>query len=163
VEGGGPPNKKQALNRSDSVQHETTAAEPAKSSKKDKERNPGAPVGKPDTDAEFLKAVASTKKGKRTEDAFDREFNNLRISKPIPEDAERQQRDDDEEWRKFTDFGDDAGLRGNFMVVMEMNVYRSDEQGSSAPARMGTGLRNKELPEGWRDKPNFKKFKKVCL
>jgi hypothetical protein len=158
VEGGERPKKKLALDHFDSTQHTTTTAEEAKSEKKDKERNPGAPVGKPDTDVEFLKAVASTKKGKRTEDVFDREFNNLRISKPKPEDAKRQQEDEEEEWRKFTDFGDDGGLKGNFMVVMEMSVYRSD--GNSAPR---SGLRDKELPEEWRDKPNFKKFKKVRL
>ncbi|KAF7760865.1 hypothetical protein Agabi119p4_10274 [Agaricus bisporus var. burnettii] len=159
AEGDEPPRKKQALNNSESAQHEATTSEPPKSNKKDKERDPGAPVGKPDTDAGFLKAVASTKKGKRTEDAFDREFNKLRISKPKPEDVQRQERDEEEEWRKFTDFGDDADLRGNFMVVMEMNVYRNDE-GGSTPVGMGRGTRNKELPEEWRDKPNFKKFKK---
>ena len=41
-----------------------------------------------DTDAAFLQALASTKRGKRREDDFDREFNNLRISKPeIGQDA----------------------------------------------------------------------------
>jgi len=44
--------------------------------------NKGAAPGKPDTDPSFLRAIASTKRGKKTEDEFDREFNKLRIAKP---------------------------------------------------------------------------------
>ncbi|KAH9939682.1 uncharacterized protein BXZ73DRAFT_43644 [Epithele typhae] len=56
-----------------------------------------------DKDVAFLKAVASTKRGKKTEDTFDREFNNLRISRPDLE-YERQ----DEEWKILEEFGDDG-------------------------------------------------------
>lgn len=44
-------------------------------------------LGEPDTDTHFLTALTSMKKGKKNEDSFDREFNNLRISKP---DIERE-------------------------------------------------------------------------
>jgi len=108
----------------------------------------GAPIGKPDTDAAFLKAIASTKRGKKTEDAFDREFNKLKISKP---DLDRP--DPEEEWKVLADFGDDSGLRGNFMVVVEMDVYKKDD---SARNSRSTN------PE-WNGKPNFKKFKKVSV
>ncbi|KAF9445795.1 hypothetical protein P691DRAFT_251672 [Macrolepiota fuliginosa MF-IS2] len=165
-EGAEPARKRQALENVNSVERTTaTTAIPVtkspKSSTAQKEKQPGAPVGKPDTDAEFLKAVASTKKGKRTEDVFDREFNNLRISKPrLREVNEEGQRE--EEWRKFTDFGDDAGLRGNFMVVMEMSIFRKEkkrggEDGEEETEQVGAG---KEVLEQWKDKPNFKKFKK---
>lgn len=165
-----PVRKRQALEDVNSVERSSATATTGslnKSSPKSnkKERNLGAPVGKPDTDVEFLKAVASTKKGKRAEDAFDREFNNLRISKPkLGEVDEERQREEEEEWRRFTDFGDDAGLRGNFMVVMEMDVFRREKGGEVGTGeRTGQAGKEREVPEQWRDKPNFKKFKKVRL
>ena len=109
--------------------------------KKDKQ---GAAPGKPDTDAAFLKAIASTKRGKKAEDKFDREFNNLKISKP-----ELGQEEPEEEWGVLADFGDDTGLRGNFMVVVELDVYKKDKQ-------------NSVTNHAWAGKPNFKKFKKVA-
>ena len=112
-------------------------------SKKDKQ---GAAPGKPDTDAAFLRAIASTKRGKKAEDKFDREFNNLKISKPELE----QQEEPEDEWAVLADFGDDTGLRGNFMVVVEMEVYKKDED-----------PQNSVINHDWAGKPNFKKFKKV--
>lgn len=111
-----------------------------------KSTKPGAAPGKPDKDAAFLKAIASTKRGKKTEDAFDREFNNLKISKPdlVHEEPEK-------EWAILEDFGDETNVRGNFMVVVEMDV----PDNVSRPRRALT-----EVPE-WQGKPNFKKFKKV--
>ena len=111
--------------------------------KKDKQ---GAAPGKPDTDAAFLKAIASTKRGKKAEDNFDREFNNLKISKPELE----QQHEPEEEWAVLADFGDDTGLRGNFMVVVELDVYKKDKEPQSSV-----------INHSWAGKTNFKKFKKV--
>jgi hypothetical protein len=111
--------------------------------KKDKQ---GAAPGKPDTDAAFLKAITSTKRGKKAEDKFDREFNNLKISKPELE----QQQEPEEEWAVLADFGDDTGLRGNFMVVVELDVYKKDKD-----------LQNPVINHVSAGKPNFKKFKKV--
>ena len=113
--------------------------------KKDKQ---GAGPSKTDTDAAFLKAIASTKQGKRAEDNFDREFNNLKISKP---ELEKQQ-EPEEEWAVLADFGDDTGLRGNFMVVVELDVYKKDKDKDS---------QNSAINHAWSGKPNFKKFKKV--
>lgn len=104
----------------------------------------GAEPGKHDTDVPFLKALASTKKGKKHEDDFDREFNNLRISKPeLQKDAQAR------EWEVLADFGDDGDLRGNFMVVVEMELPEK-------PARGET-----EVRVDWHGKPNFKRFRKV--
>ncbi|TBU28793.1 hypothetical protein BD311DRAFT_865160 [Dichomitus squalens] len=104
--------------------------------------------GEPDRDDAFLKAVASTKRGKKHEDTFDKEFNNLRISKP---DLERVR--EDEEWKVLEEFGDDGDLRGNFMVVCECPVFR--ESGTNREhLRRGEGR-----PE-WVGRPDFKKFKK---
>ena len=102
-------------------------------------------VNKLDVDTAFLKAVASTKKGKKKEDDFDRDFNNLRISRP---ELDRQ----DEEWDVVDDFGKDTGIRGNFMVILEMDVPDSRNCLQRRPAQ-----------SDWRGLPNFKKFKKVRL
>ncbi|KAM5532461.1 hypothetical protein V8D89_013877 [Ganoderma adspersum] len=102
----------------------------------------------PDKDDAFLKAVASTKRGKKSEDTFDREFNNLRISKP---DLERAR--EDEEWKVLEEFGDDGDVRGNFMVVVECPVFRE----------AGTNMDHMRRGEGrveWVGRPDFKKFKK---
>ena len=116
-----------------------------------------------DTDENFLKAVNSMKRGKKQEDNFDREFNQLRITKPrnvnvdtigsgtavkgVPEAVVAP-------WDSIDDFGD-IGIRGNFMVVVEMDIQRGASV-KSAPAR------NDDVahPE-WIGKPNFKKFKTV--
>lgn len=131
----------------------TVNANPAPVSKPDhiqapKRTKSGAPPGQPDTDAAFLKAVASTKKGKKQEDHFDREFNNLRISKPDVQETEREK-----EWAVLEDFGDDRNIRGNFMVVAEMEIFR--DMVPRAVANYSA-----THPE-WIGKPNYKRFKKV--
>ncbi|KAG5653883.1 hypothetical protein H0H81_009705 [Sphagnurus paluster] len=112
---------------------------------KSKPHKGGAAPGKPDQDANFLKAIASTKRGKKTEDEFDREFNKLKISKPALDREEPE-----EQWAVLADFGDDTNIRGNFMVVVEMQAYNR--------AKHKTG--GQEVPQEWQGKPNFKKFKK---
>ena len=107
----------------------------------------GAAPGKPDTDAAFLKAVASTKRGKKTEDEFDREFNKLKISKPDVHHEEQEK-----EWAVLDNFEQDRGIRGNFMMVLEMDVYSRKNGGHT---------RDNEARQEWQDQPNFKKFKKV--
>lgn len=110
--------------------------------------NSGGASRKPDTDAAFLKAVASTKRGKKAEDEFDREFNKLKISKPdVPRDEQEK------EWAVLDDFAEDRGIRGNFMVVLEMDIY-------SKGNTKGYMRDNTARPE-WQNRPNFKKFKKV--
>ena len=109
----------------------------------------GAEPGQPDKDEAFLKAVATTKRGKKNEDDFDREFNNLRISKP-----DLQNEAAAEEWAVLDDFDDDTTLRGNFMVVVEMDVYRKGE-GSGDVLRVTGGRAD------WEGRKNFKKFKQV--
>ena len=143
-----PPAKRQATSERDMAPAPTSSKprSTATVAPTDKKGGSGAAAGKPDTDNEFLKAIASTKRGKKTEDAFDREFNKLKISKP-----EVEKRDPEEEWAVLAEFGDDSGLRGNFMTVVEMDVFRRD----------GRGQAREPLRE-WDGKPNYKKFKKVC-
>ncbi|TDL23405.1 hypothetical protein BD410DRAFT_787229 [Rickenella mellea] len=110
------------------------------------DRAAGAAPGQHDKDDAFLKALASTKRGKRHEDEFDREFNNLRIARPdVQKDAQAA------DWAVLADFGDEGDLRGNFMVVVEMDVL---EQKDKAMRRMG------EARMEWDGRKDFKKFKK---
>lgn len=110
----------------------------------------GAAPGKPDQDAKFLKALASKKKGKKSEDEFDREFNNLRISKPdIQQDNGLAQ----EDYEVLADFGDDGDLRGNFMVVMEMDI----------PEKERGGIRRGDERIDWEGRVDYKKFKHVWI
>jgi hypothetical protein len=119
-----------------------------------------------DTDENFLKAVNSMKRGKKHEDEFDREFNQLRITKPrkvnvdtiessttikgVPEVVVAP-------WDTMDDFGD-IGIRGNFMVVVEMDIQRG------ASARTAPPARNNDVAHAeWTGKPNFKKFKTVWV
>ncbi|KAI0075005.1 hypothetical protein K474DRAFT_1647144 [Panus rudis PR-1116 ss-1] len=149
--------KRRAVEGGDSVQ--TQAQEKPNSKQQTKSKKPqakiidnkasestGAAPGKPDKDEAFLKAVASTKRGKKHEDSFDREFNQLRISKP---DLQREQAV--EEWKMLEEFGDDGDVRGNFMVIVEMDVPR---QGGVGVYRRGEGRME------WENRPDFKKFKK---
>ena len=133
---------------------------------------PKSSANKLDTDENFLKAVNSTKRGKKQEDDFDREFNQLRITNPK---AKKKNGKDHEPitedpvgtattvvdeaavsrpWEAIDDFGD-VGLRGNFMVVVEMDVERG-------AARSTLTARNQDDSKvEWVGKPNFKKFKKM--
>lgn len=130
-----------------------TAVETEKAEKAEKTRKPasktGAAPGKPDKDEAFLKAVASTKRGKKHEDKFDREFNKLKISKPDlgREEVEKQ-------WDVLEEFGDDGDLRGNFMVVVEMDVPERQTRGTR---RYGEGRME------WEGRPDFKKFRRVSI
>jgi hypothetical protein len=149
----GPKPKKRALEGSAVTQQPAAAVgpprkKPRQAASEESQAAPGSQIGQPDVDNQFLKALASMKKGKKNEDTFDREFNNLRISKP-----ELERDDHEKEWNLLKDFGDESNIRGNFMVVVEMEVYRKD--GNQARLRRGTGR-----PE-WEGKPDFKKFRKV--
>ena len=129
---------------------------------------PSSSNNKLDTDENFLKAVNSTKRGKKHEDDFDREFNQLRITKPrnvntagsstalaaatkgIPEAVVAP-------WDTIDDFGD-VGIRGNFMIVVEMDIQRGGSAKPVPPARINDAAH----PE-WMGRPNFKKFKTVRI
>ncbi|KAF8152303.1 hypothetical protein B0H34DRAFT_724643 [Crassisporium funariophilum] len=142
-----------AVGRSGETQREPTTAEhaskPSATVIGDTKDNQTPQVSKLDTDAAFLKAIASTRRGKKTEDAFDREFNKLKISKP-----EREVHEPEKEWGVLAEFGDDTGLRGNFMVVIEMEVYKDQNAIQQKKTISSHSLDRK---------PNFKKFKKKVV
>ncbi|KAJ7147111.1 proline-rich protein [Mycena crocata] len=110
----------------------------------------GAATGKPDTDTAFLKAIASTKRGKKTEDDFDRDFNKLKISK---NDLRADDTEERPEWELLDTFGDETNLRGNFMVIQDLDVFKIDRDSGPRKRTAGTDPR-------WGGKPDFKKFKK---
>ena len=110
----------------------------------------GANFGEPDMDKHFLTALASMKKGKKNEDSFDREFNNLRISKPDIEQEVREQ-----EWDLLDGLDDEHDVRGNFMLVVELDVHKRG--GSAGRGTLRTGRID------WEGKPDFKKFHRVCF
>lgn len=120
----------------------------------------------PDTDDRFLKAVNSLKKGKKQEDLFDKQFNELRISKPDVKEMDRQRSQREEEWKMMSreDFGDET-LRGNFMVVVEIDISVASARSRSAARGAGRVAAGplEEGSEKWAGRPNFKKFKKVRL
>lgn len=96
----------QVVTRVDMAQEQVHVKEKPASKKPVAAAAAGAPPGEPDKDAAFLKAVASKKRGKKTEDTFDREFNNLRISKPELDHAQEAESD---RWGVLEEFGDDGG------------------------------------------------------
>jgi hypothetical protein len=125
---------------------------------------PSSSNNKLDTDENFLKAVNSMKRGKKQEDNFDREFNQLRITKPRNVNVDTTGPDTNVKgvpevvvapWDAIDDFGD-IGIRGNFMVVVDMDIQRG------ASAKSAPSARNNDVvkPE-WMGKSNFKKFKTV--
>ncbi|KAF9260335.1 hypothetical protein L218DRAFT_907223 [Marasmius fiardii PR-910] len=154
-----PPSKRQAIEGVNSVEptlpvppgtaKPSSVVKPPSTSKvappKDVPTSTGAEPGKPDTDDAFLKAVASTKRGKKTEDEFDREFNKLKITKPELDREDREK----EQWAILEEFGDDSNIRGNFMVIVQFEAPRTRIRGDAQEPN----------PE-WNGKPNFKKFKK---
>lgn len=138
------PSKKRAIEKVNAV--EPSSQKPSSTTKTAKAS--GALPGKPDTDPVFLKAVTSTKRGKKAEDDFDREFNKLKISKP---ELDRSKENPEDQWAILDDFSNDRNIRGNFMVIVEMDVYKDRFPDKRATANN---------PE-WRGQPNFKKFKRV--
>ncbi|KIK55706.1 hypothetical protein GYMLUDRAFT_47663 [Collybiopsis luxurians FD-317 M1] len=166
-----PPSKKQATEKVNAVEPVATASVNGKENASSKSQAPtskkgskgaGAVPSQPDTDPSFLKAVASTKRGKKNEDEFDREFNQLRISKPNTKDAQSNR--EEEDWailnRDDFELEDGQNLRGNFMVIVEMDVHRD----RFPEADKDRERREKESREKWAGVPNFKKFKKAsCL
>jgi hypothetical protein len=108
----------------------------------------------PDRDENFLKALASTKKGKKKEDQYDRDFNELRVAKPTQAHLKAAVgvEEDLEAWNTIEK---DMDIRGNFMVVMqeiEPRVSREPEDGTYRVGR-----------SEWVGRPDFKKFKRVSV
>ncbi|KAG1734606.1 hypothetical protein EDB19DRAFT_1143333 [Suillus lakei] len=98
-----------------------------------------------DKDEAFLTAVASKKRGKKSEDEFDRDFNKLRIAKP---DLQREE----QPWTDMGDF-DLPNIRGNFMVIVDLDVYKDSNNRREA-------VTNDTRNSAYKNLPNFKKFKK---
>ena len=155
------PKKRQATVEPESIKGQKKAivgsqlaTDAREESQVDRRKRGGAAENGVDTDSQFLHAMASLKKGRRAEDSFDREFNNLRISKPrkgdeVDLERERRRR---EELEAFEEMEKDINVHGNFMVVVESDeLLRKD------------GGRKQLVPRNEDAVPNFKMFKKVCF
>ncbi|CCM00035.1 uncharacterized protein FIBRA_02061 [Fibroporia radiculosa] len=139
---------KPSTNLASKPSSKTAAKPPSKVLQSQKSQKPSSTaLSKPDVDEAFLRAVATTKRGKKAEDSFDREFNNLRISKPELNKDQQQK-----EWAVLDDFGDEKNLRGNFMVIVEMDVYKKED------GRQGLKLGQGRID--WEGRRDFKKFKR---
>lgn len=153
VEGANAIEPLQGLREENNAEPSNSKSDPNPPSSDVKTKAKGAEPGKPDVDISFLKAVATLKRGKRTEDDFDREFNQLRISRPKM--AVERSKENQAPWAweglDNDNFERDIGIRGNFMQIVEIDVWR-DQQ----PAQRYRGDRI-----DWEGRQNFKKFKKV--
>lgn len=149
-----PPNKRRAFARLDStvgpleVLHEIE--EPLPTNAPAKRTNPkagrNAEATEVDKDESFLKALASKGKGKKKEDLFDREFNELKLSKPV-----QVPNQEELEMQAWDELPKDMNLRGNFMVCVPSILPRDPTQ---------INRRIEGNPE-WIGRPDFKKFRKV--
>lgn len=154
-----PPSKRRAPNRTESVALQTVVEEegdpastPVKTTQKSTKTKRGAKStattsSQIDTDDNYLKALASMKRGKKKEDQFDRDFNNLKIAKPSNDGLEEL----DVELMAWDLLPKDMDARGNFMVCVDNIEVR--QTGDIATRKEGR-------PE-WRGRPDFKKFKQV--
>jgi hypothetical protein len=148
-----PPSKKRALKRSVPANLDVVAegeeppptnpSGPSKPAKKAPKVKGSTQLDKDDS---FLVALASMKKGKKKEEQTDRDFNSLKISKPIinNDDAEI----DMLAWELLPK---DMNIRGNFMVCVENVTVREGTQSK----------RRKDGKLEWVGRPDFKKFRKV--
>ncbi|PVF99420.1 hypothetical protein CPB86DRAFT_296400 [Serendipita vermifera] len=97
-----------------------------------------------DSDEKYLTALATWKKGRKKEDQFDREFNNLKIVKP---DRLAELDVEMEAWQMMPK---DMDVRGNFMVCIASVKVRRDTRPTT----------RKDGNSEWIGRPDFKKFKK---
>ncbi len=119
-------------------------AEPVKRTKAAKEpREPVLRKTGMDQDDTFLKIVAK-QKSKKPENEFDRDFNNLKISKTGP----KQLMPGNEAALYDLAALADPGVTGNFTKITRIALYKKPS-GGTVPS------------EDFAGRPNFKKFKKV--
>lgn len=130
------------------------AQSPVKQSIAQSTKAPNGTAHPPATqDKAFLQAIAKNAKSRKAIDELDKEFNQLRIPKPganpgtnvVKASAWDASHPD---WNIVNDFDDE--MRGNFIEIIRVDLMRKDG-GRKEPAIHNDG------------RPNFKKFKKVCL
>jgi hypothetical protein len=132
----------------------STSTSQLKPTEKKKKNTGTASQAQPDRDENFLKALASTKKGKK-EDQYDRDFNELRVAKPTQAHMKAAVADEEdlEAWDRIEK---DMDIRGNFMIVMQEIEPRVPREPEEVEPRRGG------RPE-WVGRPDFKKFKRVSV
>ena len=115
-----------------------------------------------DTDSKFLQAMSTSKRNKKGMDQFDRDFNLLRIVKPVRGGEGRQNKIiadvDDPEYRAWEQMGPsdfDINAAGNFVQVdfVPLVYQRSEEEERERNQRLEC------LRREWQGRPNFKRFR----
>lgn len=151
----GPLSQASTSRPPDSIQSQSART---KSKEAGKAREAGAA---PDTDQRFLEALATKRRGKKGEDLFDKEFNQLKLTKPDLQQQQthkqQQQQQVEDEWNVMDKLLDEMDLqdpRGNFMLIQEMEVYRRPASVDASANQADSGK--------WAG-PNFKKFRKVTF
>lgn len=147
-----PPSKKRVVSHAEpgalEIVHEESEATPNAIAPKPKaSQKAKLSMTQPDQDEIFLKALASMKKGKKKEDQFDRDFNSLKIVKPVVDRIDEL----DVDLETWDHLPKDMDIRGDFFICVETIVPRQDAQAQK---------RKEGRPE-WVGRPDFKKFKKV--
>lgn len=115
-----------------------------------------------DTDSKFLQAMSTSKRNKKGMDQFDRDFNLLRIVKPVRGGEGRQNKIiadvEDPEYRAWEQMGPsdfDINAAGNFVQVdfVPLVYQRSEEEERERNQRLEC------LHREWQGRPNFKRFR----
>lgn len=125
-------------------------------------------------DDRFLQSLMTLKKSKKHIDAFDKEFDRLRIAKPAQSQAGSSKnqantilvRDDELEdpdfvaWQKMSIEDFNIGAAGNFVQVDFVPLLRPERstRSSSTVRETPNASSNGDSP-AWQGRPNFKKFR----
>lgn len=132
--------------------------------------NTAAEVSKDDR---FLQSLMTLKKSKKNIDAFDKEFDQLRIAKPIQSQAGSSKnkettmlvRDDELEdpdfvaWQKMSIDDFDIGAAGNFVQVDFVPLVRTERSNRSLTVGDTSTASSEGASSIWQGRPNFKKFR----
>ncbi|PWN36754.1 uncharacterized protein FA14DRAFT_159136 [Meira miltonrushii] len=124
-------------------------------------------------DDRFLQSLMTLKKSKKNIDAFDKEFDRLRIAKPIQSQAGSSKnkettmlvRDDELEdpdfvaWQKMSIDDFNIGAAGNFVQVDFVPLVRTERSNRSVTVGDTSTASSEGASSAWQGRPNFKKFR----
>lgn len=132
--------------------------------------NTAAEISKDDR---FLQSLMTLKKSKKHIDAFDKEFDRLRIAKPAQSQAGSSKskettmlvRDDELEdpdfvaWQKMSIEDFNIGAAGNFVQVDFVPLVRPERSNRSVTVGDSSTGSSEGNSSTWQGRPNFKKFR----
>lgn len=124
-------------------------------------------------DDRFLQSLMTLRKSKKNIDAFDKEFDQLRIARPIQSQAGSSKmkestmlvRDDELEdpdfvaWQKMSIEDFNIGAAGNFVQVDFVPLVRTERSNRSGAVGDTSNASSEGSTSIWQGRPNFKKFR----